>query len=220
MKRAERRRLDRMHRFERELWEEGARLICGIDEVGRGPLAGPVTACAVIIDKPLKLEHLDDSKVVTELRRIELDSLIRERVLAISIGWADHLEIDALNILEASRLAMRRALAGLGLTPCRVLVDGLPLPDCMYPQQAIIDGDAKSAAIAAASIVAKVARDAVMTTYDAEYPLYGFAHNKGYATVEHLAAIAKSGPCPIHRRSFAPVLQPSLFDEAIAGAPM
>ncbi|HZW72574.1 MAG TPA: ribonuclease HII, partial [Caldimonas sp.] len=138
-----------------------------------------MTACAVVIERPLRLEFLDDSKVVTELRRVALDQLIREHAVAVSIGWADHLEIDSLNILGASRLAMHRALAGLGLTPCRVLVDGPDLPGCAYPQTSIIDGDAKSAAIAAASIVAKVARDAFMTQLDTTYPGYGFAHNKG-----------------------------------------
>jgi ribonuclease HII len=208
MKSAERRRLSRIHSFERQLWETGARLICGVDEVGRGPLAGPVTACAVVIDKPLRLEHLNDSKVVSEPNRVALDGLIRESAVAVSIGWADHLEIDSLNILGASRLAMHRALAGLGLVPCRVLIDGYPLPYCAFPQQSIIDGDAKSAAIAAASIVAKVARDAVMVDLDARYPGYNFAHNKGYSTADHLAALDKLGPCPVHRRSFAPVLQP------------
>jgi ribonuclease HII len=205
---AERRRLARLHRFERELWEGGLRLICGIDEVGRGPLAGPVTACAVIIEKPLRLEFLDDSKVVTELRRVALDVQIREQAVAVSLGWADHMEIDSLNILGASRLAMHRAIAGLAMTPCKVLVDGYPLPNCAYPQLSIIDGDAKSAAIAAASIVAKVARDAVMNDLDAAFPGYGFAHNKGYSTRDHLVALNALGPCPVHRRSFGPVLQP------------
>jgi len=214
---AERRRLTRMHRIERDLWESGSRLICGVDEVGRGPLAGPVTACAVVIERPLRLEFLDDSKVVTELRRVALDALIRDQAVAVCVGWADHLEIDALNILGASRLAMHRALAGLGLTPCRVLVDGPPLPGCAFPQTSIIDGDARSAAIAAASIVAKVARDAFMTQLDGRYPGYAFASNKGYATVDHIAALNALGPCPAHRRSFAPVLQPS-FDFASAGA--
>ncbi len=207
---AEKRRLTRLHKFERELWAEGLRLICGVDEVGRGPLAGPVTACAVVIERPLRLEFLDDSKVVTELRRAALEPMIREQALAVSVGWADHHEIDSLNILQASRLAMRRAIAGLGLAPCKVLVDGLPLPGCAFPQLAIIDGDAKSAAIAAASIVAKVARDAVMNDLDAIYPGYGFAHNKGYSTPDHLAALDTLGPCPVHRRSFAPVVQPPL----------
>jgi ribonuclease HII len=208
MKTAERRRLTRLHRFERELWDAGLRFICGVDEVGRGPLAGPVTACAVVIDHPLTLEFLDDSKVVTGLRRAALDTLIREQAVAVGIGWADHTEIDALNILGASRLAMHRAIACLGMAPCKVLVDGHPLPDCAFPQISIIDGDAKSAAIAAASIIAKVARDALMSELDATYPGYGFAHNKGYSTPDHLAALNALGPCPVHRRSFAPVVQP------------
>jgi len=216
---AEKGRLTRLHRFERELWGGGLRLLCGIDEVGRGPLAGPVAACAVVIDRPLRLEFLDDSKTVTELRRAALDPLIREQAVAVSIGWADHHEIDSLNILQASRLAMHRAIAGLGVTPCKVLVDGLPLPDCAYPQMAIIDGDAKSAAIAAASIVAKVARDAVMDELDATYPGYGFAHNKGYSTPDHLAALNALGPCPVHRRSFAPVLQPAFDFGPVAATP-
>jgi ribonuclease HII len=207
MKRGEKRRLDRMHRFERDLWNEGARLICGVDEVGRGPLAGPVTAAAVVIDKPVMLEFLNDSKVVTELRRVVLADLIREHVIAVSLGWADSEEIDSINILCASRLAMHRAIAGLGLSPCRVLVDGYPLPGCAFPQLNIIDGDAKSASIAAASIIAKVARDSLMVELDAQYPGYGFAQHKGYCTAEHVAAIAKLGPSPIHRRSFAPVVQ-------------
>jgi ribonuclease HII len=208
MTQTERRRLKRLHRFEREAWDEGARLICGVDEVGRGPLAGPVTACAVVIARPLNLEHLDDSKVVTAQRRVALDPLIREQAVAVGLGWADETEIDALNILVASRLAMRRAIEGTGVVPCRVFVDGLPLPDCAYPQQALVDGDALSAAIAAASIVAKVARDAFMLDLDARFPGYGFAHNKGYATADHLDAIGRLGPCPAHRRSFAPVTQP------------
>jgi ribonuclease HII len=206
----ERRRLGRLHRFERQAWLEGARLICGVDEVGRGPLAGPVTACAVFIGRPLVLQYLDDSKAVSPPRRVELDPLIRESAVAVSLGWATPEEIDSLNILHATWLAMRRAIAGAGIAPCRVLVDGNPLPDCAYPQLAIVGGDARSAAIAAASIVAKVARDAVMRELDLEYPGYGFAQNKGYATADHIAAISRLGPCPIHRRSFAPVLQPAL----------
>jgi len=209
MTQAERRRLQRMHRFERQAWEDGAQLICGVDEVGRGPLAGPVTACAIIIDRPLLLEHLNDSKAVTPQRREALDLLIRERCVGIALGWAEAPEIDALNILEATRLAMHRAIGALGVTPCRVFVDGLPLPDCALPQQAIVGGDALSAAIAAASVVAKVARDARMTELDARYPGYGFAQHKGYGTADHLGAIDLLGPCPEHRRSFAPVSRPT-----------
>lgn len=218
MTQRERRRLNKLHAFERQAWGEGARLICGVDEVGRGPLAGPVTACAIVIDAPLLLEHLNDSKAVSPPRRVALEPLIRSRAIAVSLGWAQHDEIDALNILGATRLAMHRAIAGIGLAPCRVFVDGLPLPGCVYEQLAIVGGDARSAAIAAASIVAKVARDALMAEFDAVYPGYGFAHNKGYATPEHVDAIVKLGPCEIHRRSFAPVLQPALPFEALEAA--
>jgi ribonuclease HII len=207
----ERRRLHRLHSFEREAWKSGARLLCGIDEVGRGPLAGPVVACAVVTDAPLYLEFLNDSKIVSEARRAELSLAIRSRAVSFSLGWANPDEIDRINILAASKVAMSRALSGLTVAPCHVFVDAVTIPHCVYPQEAIIDGDAKSAVIAAASIVAKVFRDMWMNQYDALYPEYGFAHNKGYATHEHLAALAKHGPSSIHRRSFAPVLQPS-FD--------
>ena len=214
---AESRRINRLHRFERDLWESGSLLLCGLDEVGRGPLAGPVTACAVVIERPLRLEFLDDSKVVTELRRVALDALIRNQAVAVSVGWADHLEIDSLNILGATRLAMARAIELLPVAPCRVLVDAVHIPQCGSPQTAIIGGDGKSAAIAAASIVAKVARDEYMEALDAEHPGYGFSHNRGYATEEHLAALDRLGPCAAHRRSFAPVMQPSLFTPAVGG---
>ena len=210
MKGKERRRLTRLHAYERAAWESGARLLCGVDEVGRGPLAGPVTACAVVISEPLYLEYLNDSKVVIAERRAVLDVAIRERAVAWALGWASHEEIDRFNILAASKLAMSRALAALGVAPCRVLVDAVNIPDCPYEQLPIIDGDAKSAVIAAASIVAKVARDGLMLELDARYPGYGFAQHKGYATAEHLQALNRLGPCPVHRRSFAPVLQPSL----------
>jgi ribonuclease HII len=139
-----------------------------------------------------------------------LDPLIRERAVAVGLGWATPAEIDSLNIVGATRLAMRRAIEATGMALELILVDGAPLPGCAYPQQALIDGDAKSAAIAAASIVAKVARDAYMAELDARYPGYGFAQHKGYGTAEHMAAIARLGPCPEHRRSFAPVMQPAL----------
>lgn len=210
MTRSERSRLQRLHRIEREAWESGARFICGVDEVGRGPLAGPVVAGAVVIDAPLLLEHLNDSKRVTVLRRQELDPAIRAAAVCWAIGWADHEEIDRINILNASRLAMGRALAALTVRPCMVLVDAVHIPECLSPQRAIIDGDAKSAVIAAASIIAKVARDARMAELEAQFPGYGFAEHKGYSTEEHLAALDRLGPCAIHRRSFAPVLQPRL----------
>ena len=209
----ERRRLTALHRYERAAWESGAALVCGVDEVGRGPLAGPVTACAVVIAEPLNLEHLNDSKVVTHLRRIDLAAEIRRRAVDVSLGWADPLEIDAHNILGASRIAMARALAGLRAAPAHVFVDAVHIPACQAPQTAIIGGDGKSAAIAAASIVAKVARDTFMEELDTQFPGYGFSHNRGYGTEEHVAALHKLGPCPAHRRSFTPVVQTWLFAE-------
>jgi ribonuclease HII len=186
-------------------------LVCGVDEVGRGPLAGPVVACAVVTDRPLYLEFLDDSKTVTELRRRALADAIRSQAISFSLGWANPQEIDRLNILGASKLAMGRALGGLAVSPDHVFVDAVRIPQCPFPQEAIIDGDAKSAVIAAASVVAKVFRDLWMDQYAALYPEYGFDQNKGYATVDHLSALARHGPSPVHRRTYAPVLQPS-FD--------
>jgi len=211
----EKRRLHRLHAYERAAWESGAQFLCGVDEVGRGPLAGPVTACAVVIAAPLLLEGLNDSKVVIPERRVELEAAIRDRAVSVALGWASHEEIDRLNILQASRLAMSRALSALSIRPCRVLVDAVRIPDCAVAQDSIIDGDAKCAVIAAASIVAKVARDALMSRLDHCYPGYGFVNHKGYSTPEHLDALDRLGPCAIHRRTFGPVLQPPLkFAEA------
>ena len=210
MKPKERRRLTRLHVMERAAWESGLQFLCGVDEVGRGPLAGPVVACAVVITEPLYLEHLNDSKVVTEDRRRVLETAIRERAVCVALASADHEEIDRLNIAGASRLAMSRAILQLNVSPERVFVDAFRIPDCPFDQDPIIDGDAKCAVIAAASIVAKVARDAMMVDLDVLYPGYGFVRHKGYSTREHLEALDRLGPCPIHRRSFAPVLQPRL----------
>ena len=208
MKAKERQRLRRLHRYEHAAWESGAHYVCGLDEVGRGPLAGPVVACAVVIDRPLRLQFLNDSKRVTELRRAELDLEIRAEAACVALGWAENDEIDRINILAATKLAMTRALQGLTQAPCRVFVDALRVPGCPYPQEAIIGGDAKSAVIAAASIVAKVARDAYMVVLDEKYPGYGFAEHKGYSTASHFAALDRLGPCPAHRRSFMPVIAP------------
>src|SRR5579872_5952824 len=199
-----------MHSFERAAWKNGAQYVCGIDEAGRGPLAGPVVACAVVVEHPIYLEFLNDSKVLPLSRREVLSEAIRARSISFCVGSATPEEIDRYNILGATKLAMGRALAGLSVSPCRVFVDALTIPQCVHPQQPIIDGDAKCAVIAAASIVAKVHRDRWMHEYDAMYPEYGFAQHKGYATAEHLAALNRFGPSPIHRRSFAPVLQPTL----------
>jgi ribonuclease HII len=176
-----------------------------------------VVACAVVADRPLYLEFLNDSKTVTELRRRALADAIRSQANSFSLGWANPQEIDRLNILGASKLAMSRALGGLAVTPDHVFVDAVRIPQCLFPQETIIDGDAKSAVIAAASVVAKVFRDLWMDQYATFYPEYGFDQNKGYATLEHLSALAKHGPSPIHRRTFAPVLQPS-FDFLLDGA--
>ncbi len=180
--------------------------VAGVDEVGRGPLAGPVIACAVIFDtsKP-KIRGLTDSKLLTAARREVLAEKIRERALCWAIGRATHEEIDKLNILHAAMLAMERAVLALTHTPSRVLVDGNRLPKLPCPGQAIVGGDLTVREISAASILAKVTRDAEMCALHEQYPHFGFATHKGYSTPEHLAALAQHGPCPVHRRSFAPV---------------
>ncbi len=180
-------------------------LIAGVDEVGRGPLAGPVTAAAVILDPTRIILGLKDSKRLSAAQRERLALQIQSVSLAYALGWADVAEIDALNILQASLLAMRRAVAALALRPSMVLVDGNHLPVWDYPSAAIIGGDATEPAISAASILAKVARDALLVSWEAEYPGYGFASHKGYPTAAHLAALRRLGPSLVHRRSFAPV---------------
>lgn len=185
-----------------------ARLLCGVDEAGRGPLAGAVFAAAVVLDcaRP-RINNLHDSKTLDEAERDKLAARIRERALAFAVASATVEEIDRLNILGASLLAMRRAIEALGVKPDEVCVDGLHVPRGVEaPCRAIVKGDRLVAAISAASILAKVARDAEMVEIDARYPGYGFAHHKGYATPEHLAALRERGPCEIHRRSFEPVL--------------
>lgn len=189
------------------------RLSAGVDEAGRGPLAGPVVAAAVILDPRRPIRGLNDSKQLDPATREVLAVRIRERALCWAVGWSEPEEIDTLNILEATHLAMRRALMGLAAHPRRVLVDGnrLPcfadlLPGCTA--RAIIRGDCTEPAISAASILAKTHRDAVMRTLDAVYPGYGLAAHKGYGTAEHLAALLRQAACAIHRRSFRPVAAP------------
>lgn len=185
-------------------------LVAGVDEAGRGPLAGPVVAAAVILDPRKRIRGVRDSKVIDPEERVELAAKIRRHAVAWSVAWADVEEIDRLNILEATYLAMRRALIGLRVHPAHVQIDGnrcpsfaeLPLK-CSY--EAIIDGDALRARIGAASILAKVTRDEMMTRLDAIFPQYGFASHKGYSTPQHYEALERFGPCAIHRRSFAPV---------------
>lgn len=185
-------------------------LLAGVDEAGRGPLAGPVVASAVILDPNDPIEGLNDSKKLTEAARDELAPIIRERALAWAVAKSDVKEIDTINILQASLLAMNRALQALQITPNRIQVDGHILPslwgmprECIA--EAIIGGDALVPAISAASILAKVTRDAMMVEYDSQHPGYGFASHKGYSTEMHLRALRELGPSPIHRRSFAPV---------------
>jgi ribonuclease HII len=187
-------------------------LVAGVDEAGRGPLAGPVVAAAVILDPAKRrIRGLRDSKLVPAERRDELACAIRERAIAWAVGAADVAEIDALNILWATMLAMRRAVDALPFQPHEALVDGDRCPELRCPAYPIVKGDRDIAVISAASIIAKVTRDAMLVELDRVYPQYGFAQHKGYATSEHLAALDRHGPCPAHRRSFAPVVQ-TAFD--------
>lgn len=184
-------------------------LVAGVDEAGRGPLAGPVVAAAVILDPRRPIRGLTDSKCLAAERRELLAGRIRVRARAFAVGWADVREIDRLNILEATCLAMRRAILGLRLSPVAVDVDGNRLPNLCFPTgdipgRAVVGGDASVAAISAASILAKVTRDAMMLALDGRYPGYGFARHKGYATREHRLSLERLGPCPQHRLSFAP----------------
>lgn len=187
---------------ERALSKEGYRLICGVDEVGRGPLAGPVVCAAVIMPLGDIIEGVDDSKKLSAKRREELSAKILEKAIACNICRVEAEEIDSINILQATRLCMKRAVEGLSVPADFVLTDGNMTLDISLPQRSLVKGDALSYTIGAASIVAKVYRDKVMAEYDALYPQYGFARNVGYGTAEHIAAIQKYGLCPIHRRSF------------------
>jgi ribonuclease HII len=190
------------YRYEGQAWRTGLTRIAGVDEAGRGPLAGPVVAAAVIIAPDRRVRGVNDSKVLPPERREELFALIQERAVAVGVGIVDHLTIDRINILEATRLAMDQALAALNLVPELIITDFVELRVVPCPQLNLVDGDARCASVAAASIIAKVTRDRLMCEMDAEYPVYGFARHKGYATPEHIAAIDRHGLCPLHRRSF------------------
>jgi len=186
------------------------RRVAGIDEAGRGPLAGPVVAAAVILRPRRPIEGVADSKTLSPQERARLNLVIRRDALCFGIGWADHAEIDALNILQATFLAMRRALLAMIFIPDHVLIDGNRLPNLdglgkALTARAIIGGDATEPAISAASILAKTARDSFMNQMDTLYPAYSFADHKGYATPDHQRLLALHGPCPLHRRSFEPV---------------
>ncbi len=190
------------------LHEAGYRLIAGLDEAGRGPLAGPVVAAAVIFDSEVKIVGLDDSKKLTENKREELFHVIQDKATTFGIGIVDNRIIDKINIHQATFLAMKRALNSMAVKPDYTLVDGnLQIPGLEIAQEAVVDGDSLINVISAASILAKVTRDRIVIEYDAEYPEYGFANNKGYGTSEHLFALRKYGPTPLHRYSFANVEQ-------------
>lgn len=205
--RAERKRLDSLQRYERDLWDKGTVLIAGVDEVGVGPLAGPVLAAAVILPAYMSIEGVDDSKKLDEPTRAELARVIRKQAIAVAVGSCSVEEIEQLNIYHASCEAMRRAVTALGKAPEHLLVDARRVPGINTPQTPIIDGDALSHSIAAASIIAKVERDSLMEQLARDYPGYGFEKHKGYATAAHLEALRKLGCCPMHRPSYAPVAE-------------
>ncbi len=192
--------------YERAFWDRGLTHVAGVDEVGRGPLAGPVVAVAAILPPGTDDQGITDSKALTPARRLELFPVICDVAVAWGVGLVSPADIDRCNILGATFLAMQRALDQLPVRPDGVLVDGkFHIPDVVLPQRAIIGGDRKSPSVGAASILAKEIRDRIMEEYDSTYPGYGFARHKGYATAEHVAALADLGPTPIHRRSFAPL---------------
>lgn len=197
---AEKQRTEAMKEFERKYEHLG--YVCGIDEVGRGPLAGPVVACAVILPKDCQILYLNDSKQLSEKKREELYDVILREAVAVGLGAVTPERIDEINILQATYEAMRQAIGRLAVVPQILLNDAVTIPGVEIPQVPIIKGDAKSVSIAAASIVAKVTRDRMMVEYDSLYPGYGFASNKGYGAEAHIRALKELGPVPIHRRSF------------------
>jgi ribonuclease HII len=197
---AEKRRIDALWTYERQYPD--CRFICGIDEVGRGPFAGPVVAGACILPKDCDILYINDSKKLSEKMREKLYDDIKAKAVAVSVGVISAQRIDEINILQATYEAMRAAIAGLGVTPDLLLNDAVTIPQVNIPQVPIIKGDAKSISIGAASIFAKVTRDRMMKELGKQYPVYGFEKNAGYGTAEHIAAIREYGPCPEHRRSF------------------
>ncbi len=196
----EKERMNLMFSFERKY--KDYEYICGVDEVGRGPLAGPVVAGAVILPKDCDILYLNDSKQLSEKKREELYDIIMEKAIAAEVGFANNERIDEINILQADYEAMRQAISQLKVQPTLLLNDAVKIPEITIPQVSIIKGDAKSASIAAASIIAKVTRDRYMQEIDSLYPEYNFASNKGYGSAQHIDAIKKYGPCDIHRRTF------------------
>ncbi|MBI3986062.1 MAG: ribonuclease HII [Lentisphaerae bacterium] len=214
-------------KFERQLWNRGCRRVAGVDEAGRGPLAGPVVAAAVIFDRAfLESEEnglfkaLTDSKRLTLAQRLHFFPLLTQSPLVeFGVGIAEASEIDAINILRATHKAMARALEGLSPPPEHIIVDGLPVPGLKSPSTAIVKGDGLSLSIAAASVIAKVTRDGLMEELDRQYPAYGFARHKGYGTAVHIQALLKFGPIPQHRHSFRPVRDIDDIRQRMAVAP-
>ncbi|MGT2911080.1 ribonuclease HII [Streptococcus cameli] len=198
-------RLEKMLSYEKDLYVKGYELIAGIDEVGRGPLAGPVVAAAVILPKNCRIKGLNDSKKIPKSKHQTIYQAVLNQALAVGIGVMDNNVIDKVNIYEATKLAMEEALRQLSIQPQTLLIDAMTLERVKLPQQSIIKGDANSLSIAAASIVAKVTRDKMMAAYDQTYPGYGFAQNAGYGTASHLKGLEQFGVTPIHRRSFEPI---------------
>ena len=190
------------YRYEAQAWRAGVVRVAGLDEAGRGPLAGPVVAAAVVIDPDRRIKRLADSKVLTPDRRAGLYDVIMARAVSVGVGIVDHATIDRINILQATRLAMAEALQQLTVTPELIITDFVALSGLACPQKNLVDGDARCATVAAASIIAKVTRDRLMLEVDKQFPEYGFARHKGYATADHLAALDLHGPCVFHRRSF------------------
>jgi ribonuclease HII len=191
------------YHFESAAWRRGISRLAGVDEAGRGPLAGPVVAAAVVLAPGARIAGVDDSKRLPPEERQRLFDLIQERAVGVGVGIVDHLTIDRINILQATRLAMGQALGALGLEPELVLTDYVTVPGLRCPQRNLVEGDRRSASVAAASIIAKVTRDRIMEEADRAYPMYGFGRHKGYGTPEHRIALEQHGPCALHRRTFA-----------------
>ena len=198
----EQRRIKELLSYEKKLWSQGLNYIAGVDEAGRGPLAGPVVAAAVIFRKEIFIPGINDSKKVSPRQREYLFQIIHSKAIAVGIGIVSEKKIDELNILQAAYKAMQLAIGDLATKPQHILVDGRKNPGFLLPQTAIIKGDSKSFTIAAASIIAKVTRDKIMIKYEKTYPQYGFAKHKGYPTRQHILALKQYGLCPIHRRTF------------------
>jgi ribonuclease HII len=196
---------ENLRKYEEKWWKNHCYYIAGVDEAGRGPLAGPVVSAAVIFSDDIQIKGINDSKQLTPEEREALFHEIMEKAVAVGVGYVDNMLIDRINILQSTYLSMLRSIKKLSVMPDIVLVDGYPIPDLPLKQENIIKGDAKSISIAAASIVAKVHRDRIMEFYGMEYPEYDFQSNKGYATKKHVEIVFKKGPCEIHRKTFSPI---------------